>query len=212
LSTTPTQRGTHALKRFTQRDATRASLPHRGAGLDHCELCSAALGEPHEHLLELAARRLTCACTACAVLFDVEVSAPIVQRYVRLTPQARSLTLGTIADQDLIGLGIPVRLVILCPSSVHGALYMLYPSASGPIEASAPLELWRELVERRPELRTVREDRDALIVDLRSAAPAVVHASLDVVHELLGSLRGPGGMASFEASLRALKAHGAVHG
>jgi hypothetical protein len=199
------------LKRFTQREVTRASLPHSGSALEQCELCAAPLAEAHDHLLELSARRLACACTACAVLFADELEAPLAQRYVRLKRQAAQLPLGAITDPDLIGLGIPVRLVILCPSGLHDALYMLYPSASGPIEASAPHELWRELVGRRAELAAVRDDRDALIVDLRTAAPAIVHASLDVAHELLGSLRGPAGMASFEASLRALKGNGAGH-
>jgi len=129
-------------------------------------------------------------------------------------PERSTATLqpGAITDPDLIGLGIPVRLVVLYPSALHDALYMLYPSASGPIEASAPHQLWRELVARRPQLAGVRDDRDALIVDLRKAAPAVVHAPLEVARELLGSARGAGGMASFEALLRALKNEGAAHG
>lgn len=34
-----------------------------------CELCAAALGDRHAHVVDLQARRLCCACGACAVLF-----------------------------------------------------------------------------------------------------------------------------------------------
>ena len=38
--------------------------------VERCELCSLELGREHPHLIELAARKLVCACDACALLFD----------------------------------------------------------------------------------------------------------------------------------------------
>ncbi len=42
----------------------------RAAVQERCELCDAALAAEHAHLVELASRRLVCACDACAILFD----------------------------------------------------------------------------------------------------------------------------------------------
>jgi hypothetical protein len=53
---------------------------HREATATYCEPCGQPLAKDHEHLLDLDARRLTCACAACALLFD---SDPTKMRRVR---------------------------------------------------------------------------------------------------------------------------------
>jgi len=52
------------LRQFTRN--RRTSSP----AVEHCELCSAGLAAEHPHLVELASRRIVCACDACALLFD----------------------------------------------------------------------------------------------------------------------------------------------
>ena len=37
---------------------------------ERCELCGAEVAAGHAHLLEPLARRLVCACGACAILFN----------------------------------------------------------------------------------------------------------------------------------------------
>jgi hypothetical protein len=49
-----------SLRRFVRPRAAR----------ERCELCGTDLAEHHPHLVELATRRLQCACEACAVLFS----------------------------------------------------------------------------------------------------------------------------------------------
>jgi hypothetical protein len=50
-----------ALQRFVRK---------RQEQVEVCELCSSVLGPEHQHLLELEKRRVSCACDACAILFD----------------------------------------------------------------------------------------------------------------------------------------------
>src|ERR1700744_1694373 len=40
------------------------------AAVERCEMCSRELAQQHEHLVELAAQKLICACDACVILFD----------------------------------------------------------------------------------------------------------------------------------------------
>jgi len=154
-----------------------------------------------------------CACSACAILFpDGAAAANGPQRYVRVRSRVAALPEAAVSEHDLARLGAPVRLAVLCPSTLHDTLFMVYPSAAGPAESRASLETWRELVAKRPELEAVRHDRDAIIADLRTPARAALHVSLDVAYELLGTLRSPNRFAAFETRLAALQRTRAPHG
>lgn len=224
MSRSTTQRVTHALRRFTLRDRKRADA--RGAmteSTERCELCATALHSTHDHLLDPHARGVFCACSACAVLFpDGATTATTAQRYVRVRSRVAPLPAAAVSEHDLIALGAPVRLAVLCPSTLHDALFMVYPSAAGPVESRASLRTWRELAAKQPELDAVRHDRDAVIADLRMPSRAALHVSLDVAYELLGTLRAPtksgplqsspNRFAAFESRLAALRRTGATHG
>jgi hypothetical protein len=42
----------------------------RPRAVERCELCSNEIGGRHPHLIEPVARKLVCACDACALLFS----------------------------------------------------------------------------------------------------------------------------------------------
>jgi hypothetical protein len=202
------QRATHALQRFARGRAAAVaqSVPARET-LEQCELCAAPVSSAHEHLLEAKSRAIRCACAACALLFDDNATAGAL-RYRRLNGQARRLTYTALSERDLVALNIPVRLCFLCPSAAHEALFLIYPSAAGPIEAQSSWRAWRELVAQHAELAAVEPDRDAVVVDLRGgAARSPLHVTLDIAYELLGLLRSAEAearFAGFEARLDAL--------
>ena len=54
---------------------------------ERCELCGAELPMQHDHLVEIASRKLLCACGACAILFDGQVS----PRYRRVPHNVQAL-------------------------------------------------------------------------------------------------------------------------
>lgn len=219
MSRSTTQRVTHALRRFTLRDRQRTEA--RESSTERCELCATPLHSTHDHLLDPHARGVFCACSACAILFpDGATTANSAQRYVRMRSRVAALPQAAVTEHDLVLLGAPVRLAVLCPSTLHDALFMVYPSAAGPVESRARLETWRQLAAKQPELAAVRHDRDAVIADLRAPSRAALHVSLDVAYELLGTLRGDtkaqayshNRFAAFEARLAALQRTGAAHG
>jgi hypothetical protein len=179
------------------------------ASVEHCELCATPLHTTHDHLLDPQARGVFCACSACAILFPEGAIAAA--RYVRVRSRVAALPHSAVSEHDLVALGAPVRLAVLCPSTLHDALFMVYPSAAGPVEARAPLKTWRELAAKQPELVAVQHDRDAVIADLRAPSRRALHVSLDVAYELLGTLRSPTRFAAFETRLASLQRTGAPH-
>jgi hypothetical protein len=60
------------LRRFA--GAPRLGSKRNGAAppqeIEQCELCSIRLAPTHRHLLEMATRRIVCACDPCALRFE----------------------------------------------------------------------------------------------------------------------------------------------
>src|SRR4051812_20228203 len=67
---------------------------------ERCELCSAALRHEHTHLIELSARRLLCACDACALLFDGRAN----RKYKRVPRRVQLLEPFQMTDAQWDGL------------------------------------------------------------------------------------------------------------
>jgi hypothetical protein len=110
-------RGLAELRRLVRRQPTR----------ERCELCATPLDERHEHLVDPTRRRLLCACTACAILFDGAVDTP----YRRVPRDVMRLEDGGLTDQDWNALSIPIGLAFLFRSSATDGVVALYPSRSG---------------------------------------------------------------------------------
>src|SRR5690242_311498 len=97
--------GLGALRRFTQ-ERKAAPVP-----VEHCDLCGEVLLSEHRHLLDLTSRSLSCACTACALLFDNQGAGG---KSYRLVPQ-RYLALSDfqMSDEQWDELLIPVGMAFL---------------------------------------------------------------------------------------------------
>src|SRR5690348_6962995 len=85
-----------ALRRFAQPRPLR----------ERCDLCSVELAETHAHLLELASRRLVCACDACAVLFDNQAAG----KYRRVPRRFQLLADFRLAEEQWAALQLPIDL------------------------------------------------------------------------------------------------------
>jgi uncharacterized protein DUF5947 len=168
-----------------------------------CDLCGAALAEKHEHVIEIAARQLGCACRACAVLFR---DAGAGGGRFRTVPD-RVVPVGL--DTDLTALGIPVRIAWVVR---HGDEWIAsFPSPAGPVDAALDAASWRK-VEQSWRLEP---DVEALLIHRRrDAGVECFIAPIDACFELSGIIRrtwkGWGGgdevwpkVESFFAELRA---------
>lgn len=150
-----------------------------------CDLCAAEVADEHDHLLDPKQRKVACACRACALLFSGDTSA----RYRRLESRKLPMPEMRLSESEWDLLDIPVRLVFLCPSSVHDRVFATYPSPAGAVEANVPSGVWQTLVQAHPALSVLKPDVEALIADGRGGSPGCCVVSIDVCHQLLGLLR-----------------------
>jgi hypothetical protein len=155
------------------------------AALERCELCSAALAEEHPHLVELARRRLVCACEACAVLFDSRGAG----KYRRVPRDVRFLRDFHLDDLAWQGLGLPIHLAFFLDSSAAGRVVALYPSPAGATESLPALDAWQAVLEDNPSLRELETDVEALLVNRLGPAHEHYRVGIDHCYKLVGLVR-----------------------
>lgn len=174
-----------ALRQFTRRrgSASRA--------VEFCELCSAALGHDHPHLVEPTKRQILCACDACALLFDgMEKS-----KYKRVSRSAAYLQGFAMTDGQWESLLIPINMAFFFRSSVESRVVALYPSPAGAVESLLPLEAWADIAEINPVLHRLQPDVEALLVNRVGHAHGMSKAEyfiapIDECYRLVGLIRG----------------------
>jgi Family of unknown function (DUF5947) len=141
--------GLERLKRFAQRPIE----------VERCDLCGRELASDHDHIIEPAARRLTCVCGACAILFSATTTRKRVPRRVR------ALTDFRLTDAQWDELRLPIDLAFFVKSTPHDRAVANYPSPAGATESLLPLEAWNEIVGDNPILATMEPDVEALLVN-----------------------------------------------
>lgn len=147
------ERAFDALRRFT-----RARAP-----LERCDLCGLAIApDPdHEHLFEPAARRLVCACGACAVLFSGQADT----KYRRVPRRVRRLEHFRLTDAQWEDLRLPIDLAFFFHSTPHAKTLACYPSPAGATESLLDLDAWADLSRDNPVLTELAPDVEALLVN-----------------------------------------------
>ena len=136
-------------------------LVRRTAPEERCELCGAAVGAQHEHLLEPRKRQLVCACQACAILFSGQSG----QRYRRVPSRIRFLAGFRLTDAQWDSLLIPINVAFFFRNSVTGKMMAMYPSPAGATESLLPLETWEQIAAENPALQSMEADVEALLVN-----------------------------------------------
>lgn len=164
------------LRRFVRKASERTEV---------CEMCALPLAPLHHHLLELEKRQVTCACEACAILFDGNVR----QRYRRIPRDVWRLTDFVMDDHEWDSLLIPINMAFFVHSSAAQRMVAQYPSPGGVMESSLDLEYWNVIVKRNPVLQKLEPDVEALLVN-RIATPARYYrAPIDQCFRLVGIIR-----------------------
>jgi hypothetical protein len=156
--------------------------------VEHCELCGAPLPEKHRHVVELAERRLSCACHACGILFgrgDTSARFRTVPERVLADP-AFAMTPARWAE-----LGIPVGLAFFFASSRLGRHVACYPGPAGVTEAELAPEAWEALEAVTSLAGALQPDVEALLVHGERGAPVFdcYLIPIDAAYELAGRLR-----------------------
>ena len=177
-----------------------------------CDLCGAAIGEPHGHLVDVVERRLRCACGACRFLFERPG-----QRYRRVPDRYLRDPRFELDDARWSALQIPVRIAFLFrPSSfdakparreegpaatatqyenappvpVNDRWVAFYPGPAGATESLLGLESWRDFAAACPLAAEVRADVEALLVagDGRGRYRCFL-VPIDACYELVGRVK-----------------------
>jgi hypothetical protein len=154
---------------------------------ESCDLCGAALGEEHDHLVDLEARGLRCACRPCALLFERPGAAG--GRY-RLVPTSvrreRGLNL-TAAEWE--ALDIPVGMAFFFIDSQVRRWVAFYPSPGGATESVLPLDAWADVLEANPAVAALEPDVEALLVRAAGGGFEGYLVPVDLCYELVGLIR-----------------------
>jgi hypothetical protein len=165
----------------------------RGEGRDdrqeRCDLCAEPLPprHPHRHVLQPATGTVSCACRACAVLFDHDAGSA--GGYRLLPRERRRLDDCRIDDAVWAGLGVPVSLAFFTRSGEGGEVTAAYPSPLGAMRATVPQDSWREVEACHPDLPGHVTDVQALLVHRARGANEHWLLPLDDCYRLVALVR-----------------------
>lgn len=168
---------TSGLRRFLVED--------REPEVERCELCATPVPAEHPHLVQVAERRMLCACGPCGFLFDNPGAGGggyrrVPDRY--LTDPAFSLS-----DQAWDALQIPVGMAFFLRNSAQGSVIACYPSPAGATESELTLDAWDDAIGAGALAGQLLPDVEALLV--RREPRACLLVPIDACYRLVGLVR-----------------------
>jgi hypothetical protein len=169
------RRGLASLRQFVQKPPA----------VEICELCATRLSGEHQHLIDPKSRQILCVCDPCAILFSGNGQT----RYRRVSRDIQSLDDFRLDDALWSSLMIPIGLVFFYCSSVSGKVVALYPSPAGATESNLDADLWEEIADLNPVLRSMQADIEALLVNRVKHEREYYLAPIDECYRLTGLIR-----------------------
>jgi uncharacterized protein DUF5947 len=159
---------------------------------ERCEMCSELIADQHQHVVNVAARRLMCVCRACYLLFT-DSQAEL--RY-RAVPDRYLAFPGFALDRRAWeALQIPVGVAFFFTNSKLGRTVAFYPGPAGATESELDLEAWNAIGGADPRVALLTDDVEALLVrvpqseDAENADPQSYLVPIDACYEFVGHLR-----------------------
>lgn len=116
--------------------------PSVAPAVERCELCAAEVAPEHPHLVDVAARALTCACRPCALLFVDRPREMAGTAYRTVPDRYLHDPEFTLTDERWDALQIPVGMAFFLRSTrspADGAVVVCYPSPAGATESELDL-------------------------------------------------------------------------
>ena len=170
--------------------AVLRQFARKRAAVERCEMCSRELARHHEHLVELAAQKLICACDACVILFDGQTGS----KYKRVPQRVLFLKDFKLSDGQWDGLMVPIGMAFFFKSTPHSKVIALYPSPAGPIESLLSLDAWTDIAEANPIVNKMEADVTALLVNRigyarGASSPEYYLVPIDECYKLVGLIR-----------------------
>ena len=152
---------------------------------ENCDFCSTLLFPQHRHLLEIANRKIVCACDACALRFENVISG----RFRLIPRDSRELPNFRLDDAEWDNLALPINLIFIFYNSVGGKPMAIYPSPAGPTESLVSLKSWQTILAENCELEELKPDVEALLINRLGNARDYFIVPIDACFELVGLIR-----------------------
>ena len=167
----------------------RANRGAKEAAGERCEMCSEAIADEHQHVVNVEGRQLMCVCRGCYLLFtDTEAELrfrAIPDRYLAFPDFA-------LDRRQWEALQIPVGLAFFFHNSALGRTVAFYPGPAGATESELDLQAWTDIRTADPRADTIADDTEALLVrvpDDETASPNAYLVPIDACYEFVGRLR-----------------------
>lgn len=152
--------------------------------VEHCELCDAPIPPEHAHLVDIVARRLLCACRACAATANRH------DGNLRLAPhRVEALADFRLTEADWDSLQIPIDMAFIFHSTPDDRPVALYPGPAGATKSLLGLDGWSRLAADNPVLATLRPDVEALLVNRTQGRREYFRVPIDRCYALVGTIR-----------------------
>jgi hypothetical protein len=162
---------------------------------ERCEMCSELIAEEHQHVVNVAGRRLMCVCRACYLLFT-DTDAAL--RYRAVPDRYLSFPDFALDRRAWEALQIPVGVAFFFSNSALGRTVAFYPGPAGACESELDLEAWNAISGSDPRVGLLADDVEALLVrvpesgdseDGEFTQPQSYLVPIDACYEFVGRLR-----------------------
>jgi hypothetical protein len=154
---------------------------------ERCDYCSTPLSAQHSHLIELAERRILCACRPCYIVFEPEGAAQ--GKYRAIPDRFREIVAFSIEDMQWDALQVPIGLAFFFYNSLEKRMVAFYPSPAGATESLLPLDTWSEITAAHPDLASIKPDVEAILIQRNKDVSRSFIVPIDSAYELVGLIR-----------------------
>jgi hypothetical protein len=158
-----------------------------------CELCATPVPAQHPHLVQVAERRMLCACGPCGFLFDNPGAGG--GGYRRVPDRYLSDPDFRLTDAQWDELQIPVGMAFFLHNCAQGKVIACYPGPAGATESELGLEAWaaglgagRLAAELEPDVEALLVRRDKAGSGAAGSAEGLL-VPIDACYRLVGLVK-----------------------
>jgi hypothetical protein len=154
---------------------------------ERCDFCATPVAPEHDHLIELAARRILCTCRPCHIVFEPAGAAQ--GKYRAIPKRYREVADFVVDDATWDSLQLPIGLVFFFYNSTESRTVAFYPSPAGATESLLPLEEWVGIVACYSEFSSIEPDVEAILIQRNREVSRCFIVPIDAAYELVGLIR-----------------------
>jgi Family of unknown function (DUF5947) len=156
---------------------------------ERCEMCSEAIADEHQHVVDVTGRQLMCVCRACYLLFT-DSNAGL--RYRAVPDRYLAFPDFALDRRAWEALQIPVGVAFFFTNSTLGRTVAFYPGPAGACESELDLDGWNAISGADSRVGLLADDVEALLVrvpESEDAGPQTYLVPIDACYEFVGRLR-----------------------